>query len=156
MGASLPIGGWKAAAPLRGRVDFDAGARGGGGGRILAGSFRDPSGKLAGTFGDGARTIRGGFEGVLAVETPSGHAGRPRRYRGAGRGAGAAGGGLAGSWPDPSGKLAGTFGDGSGTVRGRFEVGSRAFWRRKRRQTAPATPAMVRSRARGEREGWVP
>ena len=97
MRASLPIGGGKTAAPLRGYVDSEAGASGGGGGRILAGSFRDPSGKLAGTFRDG-----------------------------------------------------------SGTVRGRFEVGSRAFWRRKRRQTAPATPAMARRRARGEREGWVP
>ena len=97
MRASLPIGGWKTAAPLRGYVDSEAGASGGGGGRILAGSFRE-----------------------------------------AGR------------------NLRGRFGDDSGTIRGRFEVGSRAFWRRKRRQTAPATPAMARRRARGEREGWVP
>jgi hypothetical protein len=30
----------------------------------------DPSGKLAGTFEDGSRTIRGLFEGVLAAEAP--------------------------------------------------------------------------------------
>ena len=71
MRASLPIGGGKTAAPLRGRVDFDAGARGGGGGRILAGSFREAGRNLPGRFGDGSRTIRGGFEGVLAAEARS-------------------------------------------------------------------------------------
>ena len=68
----------------------------------------------------------------------------PRRWRGAGRGASAPGRDpgriLQGSWPEPS-----------GTVRGRFGDGSRASWQQKRGQTRAATPAMARSRARGER-----
>ena len=45
--------------------------------RARWGPWRDPSGKLAGTFGDGSRTIRGRFEGVLAAEAPSDQAGEP-------------------------------------------------------------------------------
>jgi hypothetical protein len=59
---------------------------------------------------------------------------------------------VAGSWRDPSGILPGSWPEPSGTVRGRFEVGSRAFWRRKRRQTRPAAPATAQSLARGERD----
>jgi hypothetical protein len=70
---------------------------------------------------------------------------RPGGGGSVGKGASAArrgrGATAAGSWPKPS-----------GTVRERFEDGSRAYWRRKRRQTRPASPAMARSRARGERE----
>ena len=53
---------------------------------------------------------------------------------------------LAGSYRDGSGTIRGRFEDGSRTVRGRFEDGSRVSWRRKRRKTAPETPAMARSR----------
>jgi hypothetical protein len=52
--------------------------------------------------------------------------------------------------------LAGSFGDGSRTIRGRFEDDSRTAWRRKRRQTTPATPALARSLALGERARRVP
>ena len=44
-------------------------------GRILPGSWPDPSGKLAGSFGDGSRTIRGRFEGLRAAKGPSAQAG---------------------------------------------------------------------------------
>ena len=106
---------------------------------ILAGSFRDPSGKLAGSwpeaggklagswreagrilagrFEDGSRTIRGRRGGGRAVRPGR----RPRRWRGARRGASASGGGGAGSWRDPGRNLAGRFGDDSRTIRGRFE-----------------------------------
>jgi hypothetical protein len=47
----------KTAAPLREFVDFAAGAGGGDGSLVLAGSFRDPSGKLAGTLRDGSGTF---------------------------------------------------------------------------------------------------
>jgi hypothetical protein len=56
--------------------------------RILAGSFRDPSGILPGSwpdpsgtvrgrFEDDSRTVRGRFEGVWAAKAPSDHAGDP-------------------------------------------------------------------------------
>jgi hypothetical protein len=48
---------WRGRGTVRG-----AGATGGAGGRILAGSWRDPSEKLAGTFRDGSGTVRGRFE----------------------------------------------------------------------------------------------
>jgi hypothetical protein len=39
--------------------------------------WRDPCGKLAGSFGDGSRTIRGGFEGRLVAEARLDQAGDP-------------------------------------------------------------------------------
>jgi hypothetical protein len=48
---------WRGRGTVRG-----AGATGGAGGRILAGSWRDPSEKLAGSFRDGSGTVRGRFE----------------------------------------------------------------------------------------------
>ena len=57
-------------------------------GRILRGSWPDPSGKLAGSFGDGSRTVRGPPGGERAVSPGR----RPRRWRGAVRWASAPGG----------------------------------------------------------------
>jgi hypothetical protein len=121
MRASLIIGGWETAAPLRGRVDFEAGARGGGGGRILARSFRDPSGTLAGTFRDGSGTIRGGFEGVLAAEAASDQTGGPGDGAEPCEGRARPEGTVAGSFREAGRNLPGRFGDGSRTVRGGFE-----------------------------------
>jgi len=100
--------------------------------------WRDPCGKLAGSFGDGSRTIRGGFEGRLAAEAPSGQAGGPARARSLARGESA----RWGSWPDPSV-------DGSRTIRGRFEDDSR--WVR----GAPGGGSAVRP-GRRPREGAEP
>jgi hypothetical protein len=76
--------------------------------------WRDPCGKLAGTFGDGSRTIRGGFEGRLAAEAPSGQAGGPRDGMEPREGR-----------ERPVGKLAGSFRrrfeNDSRTIRGGFE-----------------------------------
>jgi hypothetical protein len=121
MGASLIIGGWETAAPLRERVGFEASATGGDGGRILARSFRDPSGKLAGTFRDGSGTIRGGFEGVLAAEAASDQTGGPGDGAEPCEGRARPEGTVAGSFREAGRNLPGRFGDGSRTIRGGFE-----------------------------------
>jgi hypothetical protein len=105
-------------------------------GGILPGTFRDPSGKLAGRFGDvGAAEApsdraggpgEGGPAGTLAVGKPplrDGSAWISRRARPVGDAARI----LPGSFREASGKLAGSWRDGSGTVRGRFEDGSRTI-----------------------------
>ena len=131
-------------------------------GRIRRGSWPEPSGKLAGTFreagqilpgrfGDGSGRVRGGSGGGSAVRPRR----RPRRGRGAARGASATRGGPGrirrGRFGDDSRTVRGRFGDGSRTVRGRFGVVSRAFWRRKRRQTTPVTRALA---CEGKSAGW--
>ena len=69
------------------------GVRGGGdAGRILPGSWRDPSGKLAGTLRDGSGTVRGRFEGFVGAKAPERPRRRPRRGRGVLRWASAPGG----------------------------------------------------------------
>ncbi len=83
----------------------------------LAGTWRDGSGTIRERFEDGSRTVRGCRGGGNAVRLGR----RPRRWRGARRGASASGGGGAGSWREPGRNLAGTWRDGSGTIRGRFE-----------------------------------
>ena len=92
--------------------------------RDRRGLWPDPSGNLAGTFGDGSRTIRGRFEGVGAAAAPSAQAGGPgdgaepcaRRARPEGTLAGSfgeAGRILPGSWPKASGTIRGRRGGGS-------------------------------------------
>jgi hypothetical protein len=107
--------------------------------RDRRGPWLDPSGKLAVSFEDDSRTVRGPPGGERDVSPGP----RPRRWRGAVRWASATGGNpgriLRGSWPDPS-----------GTVRARFEDDSRASGRRKGRQPRPAPPALARSRAWGD------
>ena len=82
--------------------------------RDRRGSWPDPSGNLAGTFGDGSRTVRGRFEGVWAAEAPSDQADGP------GDGAEPCGGRAR-----PEGTLAGSFGEPGRNLRGRFEDDSR-------------------------------
>jgi hypothetical protein len=92
-----------------------------GGGRNLAGSWPEPGGTVQGRFENDSRTVRGRRGGGNAVRPGR----RPRRWRGARRGASASGGegdrNLARSWPDPGENLAGRFGDDSRTIRERFE-----------------------------------
>jgi hypothetical protein len=109
-------------------------------GGILPGTFRDPSGKLAGRFGDvGAAEApsdraggpgEGGPAGTLAVGKPplrDGSAWISRRARPVGDAARI----LPGSFREASGKLAGRFGDDSRTVRGRWGGGSAVRPRRR-------------------------
>ena len=101
------------------------------GGRNLAGSWPEPGGTVRGRFENDSRTVRGRRGGGNAVRPGR----RPRRWRGARRGASASGGegdrNLARSWPDPGENLAGRFGDDSRTIRERFENDSRTSGRRK-------------------------
>ena len=85
-------------------------------GRILQGSWPEPSGTVRGRPGGEARSDQAGAAGDGA-EPGAGRARPVGTLAGSFREAGRI---LRGSWPEPSGKLAGTFGDGSGTIRGRF------------------------------------
>ena len=98
------------------------------------GSWPDPSGKLAGTFGDGSRTVRGRFEGVGAAEAPSAQADEPRDgAEPCGRRARPEGT-LAGSFGEAGRILAGRWPDASGTIRGRRGGGSAVRPRRRTRR----------------------
>jgi hypothetical protein len=85
------------------------------------GLWPDPCGKLAGSFGDGSRTIRGGFEGRLVAEARLDQAGDPGDGAEPGAGRARPVGTLAGSFREAGRNLQGRFENDSRTVRGGFE-----------------------------------